>query len=161
MELCRLLQLVLGCAVHCERQAEFIEAIQQMEEDVQRGIMAAIQELPGIDELAGGSLVPNADSLALMTGRSPSQAAGTGFQHLIAQLEACNEEKKQLTKERHQLNLQVSDSCNLTPYTCFYTVFLKRYLPCKMRSSIFKQRWNRCGRVAPHSRAWTARTRRP
>lgn len=118
VELCRLLQLVLGCAVHCERQAEFIEAILQMEEEVQRGIMTAIQELPGIDELAGGSLVPNADSLAVMAGRSPSQTAGTGFQNLIAQLETCNEEKKQLTKERHQLNLQVVYTCNLTPVKC-------------------------------------------
>ena len=50
-----------------------------MEEDVQQGIMTAIQELPGIEELAGGSLVPNSDSLAAMTGRSPNQTAGIGF----------------------------------------------------------------------------------
>jgi hypothetical protein len=106
-ELCRLLQLVLGCAVHCERQEEFIQAILQMEEDVQRGIMAAIQGLPGIDELAGGSLVPNADSLAVMAGRSPNQTTGTGFHNLMAQLEAANEEKKLLAKERQKLNLQV------------------------------------------------------
>uniref|UniRef100_A0A0P5MCP1 Putative Golgi-associated microtubule-binding protein hook3 n=1 Tax=Daphnia magna TaxID=35525 RepID=A0A0P5MCP1_9CRUS len=107
-ELCRLLQLVLGCAVHCERQEEFIQAILQMEEDVQRGIMAAIQGLPGIDELAGGSLVPNADSLAVMAGRSPSQTTGMGFQNLMAQLEAANEERKLLAKERQKLNLQIS-----------------------------------------------------
>ena len=106
-ELCRLLQLVLGCAVHCERQEEFIQAILQMEEDVQRGIMAAIQGLPGIDELAGGSLVPNADSLAVMAGRSPNQTTGTGFHNLMAQLEAAHEEKKLLAKERQKLNLQV------------------------------------------------------
>ncbi|XP_057372345.1 protein Hook homolog 3-like isoform X1 [Daphnia carinata] len=107
-ELCRLLQLVLGCAVHCERQEEFIQAILQMEEDVQRGIMAAIQGLPGIEELAGGSLVPNADSLAVMAGRSPSQTTGMGFHNLMAQLEAANEEKKLLAKERQKLNLQIS-----------------------------------------------------
>ena len=106
-ELCRLLQLVLGCAVHCERQEEFIQAILQMEEDVQRGIMAAIQGLPGIGELGEGSLVPNPDSLAVMSGRSPSQTVGTGFQNLMAQLESANEERKQLAKERQQLNLQV------------------------------------------------------
>jgi len=108
-ELCRLLQLVLGCAVHCERQEEFIQAILQMDPDVQQGIMTAIQELPGIDELAGGSLVPNSDSFAAMSGRSPNQAAGgTGFQNLLSQLEAANEERKLLAKERQKLNLQIS-----------------------------------------------------
>lgn len=118
-ELCRLLQLVLGCAVHCERQEEFIQAILQMEEDVQRGIMAAIQELPGIEELAGGSLVPNADSLAAMTGRSPNrnEAGGTGMQNLLSQLEAANEEKKLMAKERQQLNLQVSPEPTTPPHT--------------------------------------------
>ena len=131
-ELCRLLQLVLGCAVHCERQEEFIQvnvtifwlncpalahtrmfvilqAILQMEEEVQQGIMTAIQELPGIQELAGGSLVPNSDSLAAMAGRSPNQTTGgLGFQNLLSQLEAANEERKLLAKERQKLNLQVS-----------------------------------------------------
>lgn len=113
-ELCRLLQLVLGCAVHCERQEEFIQAILQMEEDVQRGIMAAIQGLPGIEELAGGSLVPNADSLAVMAGRSPNQTGGTGFHNLMAQLEAANEEKKLMAKERQKLNLQVASLIFIT-----------------------------------------------
>ncbi len=105
-ELCRLLQLVLGCAVHCERQEEFIQAILQMEEDVQRGIMAAIQELPGIP---GDSLIPNADSFAVVTGRSPNRNEGSspGMQNLLAQLESANEEKKLMAKERQQLNLQV------------------------------------------------------
>jgi len=108
-ELCRLLQLVLGCAVHCERQEEFIQAILQMEEEVQQGIMTAIQELPGIQELAGGSLVPNSDSLAAMAGRSPNQTTGgLGFQNLLSQLEAANEERKLLAKERQKLNLQIS-----------------------------------------------------
>ena len=95
-----MLQLVLGCAVHCERKEEFISAILEMEEDVQRGIMAAIQELPFFEELPGGSLIPPA-------GRSPSQTTGMGFQNLTAQLETANEEKKRLEKERHTLNLQV------------------------------------------------------
>lgn len=98
-ELGRLLQLVLGCAVRCERQEEFIQAILQMEEDVQRGIMAAIQGLPGI-ELAGGSL-------ADMAGRSPSQTAAMGYHNLMAQLEAANEEKDLLVKEHQKQNRQV------------------------------------------------------
>jgi hypothetical protein len=42
-----------------------------------------------------------------MAGRSPNQTTGTGFHNLMAQLEAANEEKKLLAKERQKLNLQV------------------------------------------------------
>jgi len=90
-----------------------------MDPDVQQGIMTAIQELPGIEELAGGSLVPNSDSFAVMTGRSPNQTTnGPGFQNLLSQLEAANEERKLLAKERQKLNLQV---CAKTSYLLYST----------------------------------------
>ncbi|XP_077390670.1 protein Hook homolog 1 isoform X2 [Festucalex cinctus] len=44
-ELGRLLQLVLGCAVRCERKQEYIQIIMTLEESVQHVVMAAIQEL--------------------------------------------------------------------------------------------------------------------
>ncbi|RWS10818.1 protein Hook 3-like protein [Dinothrombium tinctorium] len=44
-EIGRLLQLVLGCAVNCENKQEHIEVIMRLEEDVQHGVMQAIQEL--------------------------------------------------------------------------------------------------------------------
>ena len=47
-ELCHLLQLVLGCAVNCERKSEYIETIMEMNETTQHMIMTAIQEVNGL-----------------------------------------------------------------------------------------------------------------
>ena len=44
-ELSRLLQLVLGCAVSCDRKQHYIEHIISMEESVQHVLMNAIQEV--------------------------------------------------------------------------------------------------------------------
>ncbi|KAM8889044.1 protein Hook homolog 1 isoform 1-T1 [Synchiropus picturatus] len=44
-DLGRLLQLVLGCAVKCERKQEYIQIIMTLEESVQHVVMTAIQEL--------------------------------------------------------------------------------------------------------------------
>lgn len=44
-ELSRILQLVLGCAVNCERKSEFIQSIMQMPVDSQHIIMHAIQDV--------------------------------------------------------------------------------------------------------------------
>ncbi|XP_034440086.1 protein Hook homolog 1 isoform X2 [Hippoglossus hippoglossus] len=41
----RLLQLILGCAVRCERKQEYIQIIMTLEESVQLVVMTAIQEL--------------------------------------------------------------------------------------------------------------------
>ncbi|KAL4634975.1 hypothetical protein GN956_G14438 [Arapaima gigas] len=45
VELGRLLQLILGCAVKCERKQEYIQTIMTLEESVQHVVMTAIQEL--------------------------------------------------------------------------------------------------------------------
>ena len=45
LEMGRLLQLVLGCAVNCDNKQDYIQAIMGMEESVQHGVMTAIQEL--------------------------------------------------------------------------------------------------------------------
>ena len=60
LEMGRLLQLVLGCAVNCDNKQDYIQAIMAMEESVQHGVMTAIQELmtqetpmsPGVGESA-------------------------------------------------------------------------------------------------------------
>ncbi len=44
-ELSRLLQLVLGCAVSCDRKQFYIEHIISLEESVQHVLMNAIQEV--------------------------------------------------------------------------------------------------------------------
>jgi hypothetical protein len=46
-ELSRLLQLVLGCAVSCDRKQFYIEHIMSMEQSVQHVLMNAIQEVRG------------------------------------------------------------------------------------------------------------------
>uniref|UniRef100_A0A667X4W5 Hook microtubule-tethering protein 1 n=1 Tax=Myripristis murdjan TaxID=586833 RepID=A0A667X4W5_9TELE len=45
VELGRLLQLILGCAVKCERKQEYIQIIMTLEESVQHVVMTAIQEV--------------------------------------------------------------------------------------------------------------------
>ncbi|XP_065834817.1 protein Hook homolog 3-like [Oscarella lobularis] len=45
VQLGRLLQLVLGCAVHCEKKEEYIQRIMNLEESIQHAVMSAIQEL--------------------------------------------------------------------------------------------------------------------
>nr|XP_020664937.1 protein Hook homolog 2 isoform X2 [Pogona vitticeps] len=45
LELSKLLQLVLGCAISCERKQDHIQQIMTLEESVQHVVMTAIQEL--------------------------------------------------------------------------------------------------------------------
>uniref|UniRef100_A0A8C7WWY7 Hook microtubule-tethering protein 1 n=1 Tax=Oryzias sinensis TaxID=183150 RepID=A0A8C7WWY7_9TELE len=49
VELGRLLQLILGCAVRCERKQEYIQIIMTLEESVQHVVMTAIQEVSHSD----------------------------------------------------------------------------------------------------------------
>ncbi|KAM8930125.1 protein Hook homolog 1 [Pelodytes ibericus] len=48
-EMGRLLQLILGCAINCEKKQEHIQTIMTLEESVQHVVMAAIQELMSKD----------------------------------------------------------------------------------------------------------------
>uniref|UniRef100_A0A8C8TI51 Coiled-coil domain containing 88C n=1 Tax=Peromyscus maniculatus bairdii TaxID=230844 RepID=A0A8C8TI51_PERMB len=50
-EIKKVLLLVLGCAVQCERKEEFIERIKQLDIETQAGIVAHIQELIFIESL--------------------------------------------------------------------------------------------------------------
>uniref|UniRef100_A0A672KNN1 Protein Hook homolog 1-like n=1 Tax=Sinocyclocheilus grahami TaxID=75366 RepID=A0A672KNN1_SINGR len=45
VELGRLLQLILGCAVQCDRKQDYVQIIMILEESVQHVVMTAIQEL--------------------------------------------------------------------------------------------------------------------
>ncbi|XP_060760429.1 protein Hook homolog 2-like isoform X2 [Neoarius graeffei] len=54
-ELGRLLQLVLGCAVSCEKKQEHIQQIMTLEESVQHVVMTAIQELLTKEPVESGS----------------------------------------------------------------------------------------------------------
>ncbi|KAB5517668.1 hypothetical protein PHYPO_G00169900 [Pangasianodon hypophthalmus] len=54
-ELGRLVQLVLGCAVSCEKKQEHIQQIMTLEESVQHVVMTAIQELLTKEAMESGS----------------------------------------------------------------------------------------------------------
>ena len=45
MNPCFVFQLILGCAVNCERKHEYIESIMSMDSSAQQLIMQAIQEI--------------------------------------------------------------------------------------------------------------------
>uniref|UniRef100_A0A8B9H8W8 Hook microtubule-tethering protein 2 n=1 Tax=Astyanax mexicanus TaxID=7994 RepID=A0A8B9H8W8_ASTMX len=55
VELGRLVQLVLGCAVSCEKKQEHIQQIMTLEESVQHVVMTAIQELLTKEPVESGS----------------------------------------------------------------------------------------------------------
>lgn len=50
IELGRLLQLILGCAVNCFQKQKYITQIMQLEESLQRNIMQTLQELDTISQ---------------------------------------------------------------------------------------------------------------
>lgn len=52
VQLGRLLQLILGCAVRCEHKQEYIQIIMTLEESVQHVVMTAIQELLSKETMA-------------------------------------------------------------------------------------------------------------
>ncbi|KAF5900517.1 protein Hook 1 isoform X1, partial [Clarias magur] len=61
VELGRLLQLILGCAVKCERKQEYIQIIMTLEESVQHVVMTAIQELMSKESMAQFGTEPQGD----------------------------------------------------------------------------------------------------
>ncbi|XP_048833557.1 protein Hook homolog 1 [Brienomyrus brachyistius] len=61
VELGRLLQLVLGCAIKCERKQEYIQIIMTLEESVQHVVMTAIQELMNKEQMSQFGVDPLLD----------------------------------------------------------------------------------------------------
>ncbi|XP_065166288.1 protein hook [Atheta coriaria] len=95
-ELGKLLRLVLGCAVHCERKQEYITQIMALEESVQRCIMQAIQEL---EELTGGVGKSGISLLSL--------DSETRIMKIMHELEQANEAKEILAQQCHNLESKV------------------------------------------------------
>lgn len=69
VELGRMLQLVLGCAINCEDKEQYIQAIMQLEENVQHSVMNAIQELMEVKE---SSKLSESDFIKDVTDYSPA-----------------------------------------------------------------------------------------
>uniref|UniRef100_A0A669PWH6 Hook microtubule tethering protein 1 n=1 Tax=Phasianus colchicus TaxID=9054 RepID=A0A669PWH6_PHACC len=94
-ELGRLMQLILGCAVNCERKQEHIQNIMTLEESVQHVVMTAIQELMSKEAM----------------GPSASDAPSEMEQQLKKALEDLQEaiaEKEELAQRCQELDLQVA-----------------------------------------------------
>ncbi|TFK10141.1 glycine receptor subunit alpha-1 [Platysternon megacephalum] len=94
-ELGRLLQLILGCAVNCEKKQEHIQNIMTLEESVQHVVMAAIQELMSKEIL---SSVTNDTS-----GEMEQQMKRT-----LEDLQEALAEKEELKQRCQELDLQVA-----------------------------------------------------
>ncbi|KAL7985031.1 hypothetical protein Chor_003601 [Crotalus horridus] len=104
VELGRLLQLILGCAVNCEKKQEHIQVIMTLEESVQHVVMAAIQEIMSKEIL----------------GFVASDISGDVEQQLKRAVEELNEaiaEKEELKQRCQELDLQVAtlqeEKCSL------------------------------------------------
>ncbi|XP_077459360.1 protein Hook homolog 1-like isoform X1 [Stigmatopora argus] len=107
-ELGRLLQLVLGCAVRCERKQEYIQIIMTLEESVQHVVMAAIQELLHRETVAplGGELSGNLEQQlrkALEEVTSEKEALAQRCQELDQQVAVLQEEHNSLLAENDVL----------------------------------------------------------
>uniref|UniRef100_A0A3B4FJ13 Hook microtubule tethering protein 1 n=1 Tax=Pundamilia nyererei TaxID=303518 RepID=A0A3B4FJ13_9CICH len=94
-ELGRLLQLILGCAVRCERKQEYIQFIMTLEESVQHVVMTAIQEL-----MSKETKTPFG---AELSGDLEQQ-----LKKALEDLAALQTEKEALTQRCQELDLQVA-----------------------------------------------------
>ncbi|XP_075472119.1 protein Hook homolog 1 [Ascaphus truei] len=94
-EMGRLLQFILGCAVHCEKKQEHIQTIMTLEESVQHVVMTAIQELMSKD-----------------TVESPSTDLPGDLEHqlkrTLEELHDALAEKDELKQRCQELDLQVA-----------------------------------------------------
>lgn len=96
IELGKLLRLILGCAINCDKKQEYITMIMEMEETIQQNIMQAIQQL---EEVTTG---PGRSGLSLLIFDSD-----TRIMKLVSDLEASNKAKEALTEQIQQLEQQI------------------------------------------------------
>ncbi|XP_020774425.1 protein Hook homolog 1 [Boleophthalmus pectinirostris] len=106
VQLGRLLQLVLGCAVKCERKQDYIQTIMTLEESVQHVVMTAIQELmpPFGAELSGDmeqQLKKALEDLAEVA--TEKEALAQRCQELDMQVAILQEERNSLLAENDVL----------------------------------------------------------
>ncbi|XP_075037863.1 protein Hook homolog 1 [Mixophyes fleayi] len=94
-EMGRLLQLILGCAINCDKKQEHIQTIMTLEESVQHVVMTAIQELMSKDSID-----------------SPTIESPGDLEHQMKRtLELLHEavaEKEELKQRCQELDLQVA-----------------------------------------------------
>ncbi|XP_014674419.1 PREDICTED: LOW QUALITY PROTEIN: protein Hook homolog 3-like [Priapulus caudatus] len=115
MELGKLLQLILGCAVNCQNKEEYIQYIMGMDEDVQQYIMKAIQELMNKEVPAppGASETGDTQNQLKETWQALQEAVQAKEELLLrcgeldVQLASIQEEKIGLTVENQRLQEKI------------------------------------------------------
>ncbi|CDQ80575.1 unnamed protein product [Oncorhynchus mykiss] len=114
-ELGKLVQLVLGCAVSCEKKQEQIQQIMTLEESVQHVVMTAIQELlakeptvPGSPETYGDFDYQSRKYYFLSEEVEAKEDLGQRCRDLEHQLAAVLEEKSSLQVETQSLREKLS-----------------------------------------------------
>ncbi|XP_077412942.1 protein Hook homolog 2 isoform X1 [Vanacampus margaritifer] len=118
-ELGKLVQLVLGCAVSCEKKQEQIQQIMTLEESVQHVVMTAIQELlsrelssvPGSPETYGDFDYQSRKYYFLSEEAGEKEDLRQRCQDLEHQLSVSQEEKLSLQTETRSLKEKLS-RCN-------------------------------------------------
>ncbi|XP_038840325.1 protein Hook homolog 2-like isoform X5 [Salvelinus namaycush] len=114
-ELGKLVQLVLGCAVSCDKKQEQIQQIMTLEESVQHVVMTAIQELlakeptvPGSPETYGDFDYQSRKYYFLSEEVEAKEDLGQRCRDLEHQLAAVLEEKSSLQVETQSLRAKLS-----------------------------------------------------
>nr|XP_023647532.1 protein Hook homolog 2 isoform X1 [Paramormyrops kingsleyae] len=115
IELAKLVQLVLGCAVSCEKKQEHIQQIVTLEESVQHVLMASIQELltketvePGTPETYGDFDFQSRKYYFLSEEMEEKEDLSKRCRDLEHQLSVAAEEKAALSAEMRSLREQLS-----------------------------------------------------
>lgn len=96
-EMVKLLQLILGCAVNCNRKQEYIKQIMMMEESVQNVIMQSIQEL---ETMLGSAPLSFSSSL--------NMGSGSQIDQLATDLQLTIEARDRLSQKCVELDLQLN-----------------------------------------------------
>ncbi|KAK3516502.1 hypothetical protein QTP70_019886 [Hemibagrus guttatus] len=95
VELGRLLQLLLGCAVNCDRKQEYIQIIMTLEESVQHVVMTAIQELMSKESMT-------------QFGTEPQGDVDQQLKKALVDLSELMAEKDELAQRCQELDIQVA-----------------------------------------------------
>lgn len=103
IELSHFLQLVLGCAVNCERKSDFIKIIMEMNEDTQHMLMTAIQDLMCKDR----NMLRSPSSLSFGTGHD--EDVNHQYKKTVIELRQVNEQKDDLDQKCKRLDKQCSE----------------------------------------------------
>ncbi|XP_071387322.1 protein Hook homolog 2 isoform X1 [Centroberyx affinis] len=128
-ELGKLVQLVLGCAVSCEKKQEQIQQIMTLEESVQHVVMTAIQELlskepssePGSPETYGDFDYQSRKYYFLSEEADEKEDLGQRCRDLEHQLSVVLEEKSSLQVETRSLKEKLSRCDSLDASTSAIT----------------------------------------